>query len=109
MFGLGQQVSSDPGGARRIIGDDHRFGRSGQPVDTDHAVHLALGQGDEQVAGTKDFIYRADAAGAVRQRGDGLRAADGVHFLDSQQRGSGQDNGRNFPRRAVGWGDQDDL
>ena len=69
-------------GLALLIGDDHRLGRPGQAVQADHPINLLLGQGDEQVARSDDFIDLWDALGAEGQGGNSLRAADLEDLID---------------------------
>ncbi len=100
MFGLSEQISGHPVGFGGVIGDDHRFSWVGQAVYPHHAEDLALGEGDEQVAGAEDFIHRWDRFRAIGQRSDGLRAAQGIHFAHAAQGAGGQDDGGN--RLVIG-------
>src|SRR3546814_20092929 len=50
-------------------------------IDPDHAVKLALGLGYPGIAWAGDDIDRADALGAVGERGNGLRAANAPDFI----------------------------
>ena len=62
----------------------------GDHVDADRAEHLALGGGDIGVAGADDLGDRADGFRTVGQRGDRLRAADAVDFVDAGEVGGHQ-------------------
>ncbi len=47
VLGLRQEVSRNPSGVGGLVSDHHRFGRAGQPIQTNKTIHLLLGQGDE--------------------------------------------------------------
>jgi len=93
VFGLGAEVGGHPFGVGRAVGDDHDLARSGQEVDADQAEDLALGFRHVGVPGAEDLVDRRDRAGAERQGGDGLRAADGVDLAHAAQVEGGEDVG----------------
>jgi len=76
-------------------------------VDRDAPVHAPLGQHDEYVAGAKDLVYPSDGGGAVGQRGDRLRSADGVDLVDAGDVRRRQD--RVVHLAATGRAGHDDL
>ena len=91
VLGLAQQVG---GGPLRIVlgvGDDDDLAGAGDHVDADDAIDLALGLRDPGVAGAGDDVDRRDAACAISERGDRLRAADAPHFIDAGQVRGGED------------------
>ncbi len=98
---LGEQVGGGERSRHAAVGDDHDLGRSRERIDADRARDLALGQGDVPVAGADDHVDRADGLGAVRERGDGLGAADAVHLGDTDERRRRE---RGCGHRAVGRG-----
>ena len=68
----------------------------GLGVDADLRAADPLGGGDVDVAGAGDHVDRRQlgavgVGAAVGQQRDGLRAADGPHLVDAEQRGGGQD------------------
>ena len=65
------------------IGEHDDLGRPGDHVDADDAEHPPLGRRDIGVAGADDLGDRRDGLGAVGERGDRLRAADAVDFVDA--------------------------
>jgi len=75
MFRLRQKVGSHPGRVGSLICNDDGLGRSSQSIDAHDAVDLALGESDEQVAGTKDLIHWTDRLRAICQRANGLGSA----------------------------------
>ena len=86
----------------RAVGDDHDLGRTRERLDADRARDLALGEGDVAVPGADDHVDRADGLGAVRERGDRLRATDPVHLGDADQRRGRERRRRDRARRRRG-------
>ena len=109
MLRLRQQISSSPVSARGFIRDDDGFGGAGQAVNAHRSEHLLFCQGDEQVAGTDDLIHGLNGFSAVRQRGNGLRAADGVDLIHTGDGRGGQDHRVDFTGSAFRRGDHHDL
>ena len=81
MLGLAEQVGGAHLGVDGLVGDHHRLGRAGEEVDADAAVELALGLGDEGVAGADQHVDRRDRLGAERHRADRLDAAEHVDLV----------------------------
>jgi hypothetical protein len=81
VLGLAEQVGGAHLGVDRVVGDDQRLGGPGEQVDADPAVELALGLGDEGVAGPHQHVDRRDRAGADRHGGDRLDAAEHVDLV----------------------------
>ena len=86
-------------GVRRAVGQDRDLGRSRLGVDADDPADQPLGRGDVDVAGAGDDVDRlaerlavhvVGAGRAVGEHRDRLRAADGVHLVDAEQRARGQ-------------------
>ncbi len=100
MFGLGQQIGGDPVGLGVGIGNNDRFSRTGQPVDTDQPKYLAFGEGHEQVARAENLVNRFDRAGAIRERRNRLRAAESVDFRHADQ-GAGGENDRGDGKLVI--------
>jgi hypothetical protein len=90
VLGLREQVHRHPVGVGGAVAQHQDFGRAGDHVDADGAEHAALGGGDIGVAGADDLVDRLNRRGAVGQRADCLRAADGDHARDAGDRGGGQ-------------------
>ncbi len=108
VLGLGQQVGRHPGRVGRLVGDDHRLRRPGQPVDADQPEHLPLGQGHEEIARPDDLIHPWNRRRAKGQGGHGLRPAQRIDCRQADGLGRGQNHRRHAavaPRR----GDDDDL
>ena len=78
-------------GLRAAVGDHQDLGRPGDHVDADRAEHAPLGRRDVGVAGADDLVDRRDRRGAVGERRDRLRAADGERARRRR---------RDAPRRA---------
>ena len=91
MLGLREQIHRHPVGRRRAIGEHENFARAGDHVDADLAEDLLLGAGDISVAGPGDLVNARDRRGAVGQRSDSLRAADGEHAVHAGDVRSGED------------------
>ena len=62
------------------VGDRHDLAGAGGQVDPDAACDEELAGGDVRAARPDHRIDRGDRLGAVRERSDGLGAADGVHL-----------------------------
>ena len=88
-----EEVERDPVGIRRAVGDDDDLGDAGDHVDADRAEHATLGRGDVGVARTADLVDGGHGRGAVGQRGDRLRAADGEYAGDAGKVRGGEDQG----------------
>ena len=108
VLGLGEQVGGDELGRRVVVGDHDELRRPGDRVGADDARDLALGQRDVDVARPDDHVDGADGLGAVRERGDRLRATDPVHLVDPGERRGGQRGRRDLPV-AAGRHTQNDL
>jgi hypothetical protein len=80
VLGLRQQVRRDESRVGRLVRHHGDFARSRQLVNRARAHHLALGLDDKRVARTEYLADARDAVGAVRQRGDGLRAPNLVNL-----------------------------
>ena len=100
VLGLRQQIGGDPVGISRLVGDDQDFGRPRDHVDADLAEHDTLGGGDISVAGTDDLGHRLDALRAIGERGDRLRAADAVDFIDARKLRRGEHQRIEIPSGA---------
>ena len=81
------------------VGEDGDLGGACLGIDAHHTLDQALGSGHEDVAGPRHHIHGLQGGSGLRrlnavgERGDGLRAADGVHLGDAQQGGGGKDGG----------------
>ena len=91
MLGLRQQVGGGQRGVGGFVGDHHRLGGAGEPVDADHAKDLALGQRLEQAAGAADLVDAGNARRAIGQRADRLRPAGDIDRVDADDVGRHQD------------------
>ena len=72
--------------AARLVGDDQRFGRTGEQIDADPAKKLPLGFGDEGIAGADQNVDRTDRLGSDRHRADRLDPAQGVDRVGTRHR-----------------------
>ena len=102
VFGLAEQVGGDPVGVVRGIGDDDDLRRAGDHVDADDPVDLALGLRDPGVARAGDDVDVRDAAGAVGECSDALRAADPPQLVDPGEVRGGEDEGIDRATRRRG-------
>ena len=103
VLGLRDEVGGDVGGHGGGVGEDADLGRAGLGVDGAAALHQALGGGDVDVARPGDDVDGDAAPRRPRQpyasMRDRLRAADGVHLVDAEQRAGGE---HDRVRQAVG-------
>eukprot|EP01022_Parablepharisma_sp_SALTPOND_P017907 TRINITY_DN290_c1_g1_i2.p1 TRINITY_DN290_c1_g1~~TRINITY_DN290_c1_g1_i2.p1 ORF type:complete len:1623 (-),score=570.02 TRINITY_DN290_c1_g1_i2:20056-24924(-) len=107
VLGLREQVHGDPVGIGGTIADDQDFRGAGDHVDAHHAEHAALGGGHIGIAGADDLVHLRDGRGAIGQRADGLRAADGE---DAVHAGNGGGRQHQFVLHAIRRGhDHDDF
>jgi hypothetical protein len=90
VLGLGEQVDGHDEGVRVLVSDDEHLGGAGEEVDADLSEELALGLGDEGVAGPRQHVDGLDGLGSDRHGGDGLNAAQHVDLV-----GTGQAHGGN--------------
>ena len=100
VLGLAEQVGGAHLGVDGLVGDHHGLGRAGEEVDADAAVELALGLGDEGVAGADQHVDRRDRLGAERHRADRLHAAEHVDLVRARQVHGG-DDGRDAARPGA--------
>jgi hypothetical protein len=80
VLGLREEVGGDPRGICGGVGEDEDFARAGEEVDGALAEDLALRLDDPRAAGAEDFLHGPDGLRAIRERRDGLRAADTVNL-----------------------------
>ena len=99
VLGLGEQVGGDEFGIRGGVRDDHHVGRPREAVDADHADELTLRLCDVRVPRTDDHVDGRNRISPVRERGDGLGAADPVELVDV---GEGCGGERGVGDAAVG-------
>ena len=85
MLGLRHEVDGDEARIGRLVGHDAHLGRTGDHVDAHIAADELLRSGHERVARAGDLVDRRDLLGAVRERGDGLRAANRVDLGDARE------------------------
>ena len=64
-----------------LVGDDQYFAGTGNKVDANLSVALALGLSDILVAGTDNHVDRKNALGTIGERCNGLHAAESVDFI----------------------------
>ena len=91
VLGLADQVGGDVRRVGGVVGEDRDLGRPGLGVDADLALEQPLGGDRVDVARAGDQVDLGAGADAVREHGDRLGAADGVHLVDAEQRARGQD------------------
>ena len=96
MLGLAEEIGGAELGIDALVGDDQRLGRAGKQVDADTAVELALGFGDEGVAGADQHVDGRNGRGAERHRADRLDAAE-----DQDLVGAGKVHGRDDRRMGA--------
>ena len=70
VLGLRQEVHGTGVGVCGVVGHDEDFGGAGEQVDAHFAVQLALGVGDEGVAGASDEVDFFDRFGPDGHGGD---------------------------------------
>ena len=75
MLGLRQQIRGDDARVRAVVREDQDLARSGDAVDVDLSEDEALGGRNVEVARADDLVDARHRLRAVRERGDGLRAA----------------------------------
>ena len=90
VFGLGEQISCDPSGIVRLVGDDQHFRGTGNGVDTDLAEDLTFRGGDIGVARADDLVDGGDRLRAVCEGRDRLRAADAIDLVHADKIGGRQ-------------------
>ena len=99
MLGLADQVGGDVVRVGGVVGEDGDLGRAGLGVDADAALQQPLGRGDPDRPGAGDHRNRLADSGlavdglleAVREHGDRLGAAHGIHLGDAEQGARGED------------------
>jgi hypothetical protein len=107
VLGLAEKVGGAEFAVDGLVSDDQGFGGAGEEIDTDAAVELALGFGDEGVARADQHVDGLDALGADGHGADRLDAAEHVdlvragHVLGDDDRRSGL--------AAERWGGGDDA
>ena len=83
VLGLRHEVDGDERGHGGLVGEDENLAGAGEHVDAHVAHDELLGRGHVGVAGADDLVDARDGVGAVRERGDRLRAADLVDLVDA--------------------------
>ena len=104
MLGLRQQVGGDERCVGVGVGDDEHLGRPGRIVARGTgriAIHLRFRFRDPGVAGAEDLVDLRHALGAVRHRGDRLRAAELEHALHAGDSRRVQHGGVDTPRALA--------
>ena len=78
MLGLAEEIGGDEPGVGRLVGDDQDLRGAGEQVDPHPAEQLALGLGDERIAGPDQHVDGLEAIDeAERHRRQALHAAEG--------------------------------
>ena len=72
VLGLAEEIGGREARVGLRVGDDQHLARPGEHVEGDFAVHLALGERDENVSGADDLVHAADGLRPVGERGDRL-------------------------------------
>ncbi len=85
MLGLAQQIGRADLGIDGVIGNDQRFGRTGEQINSDAAEQLPLGLGDESIARADQHVDRTDRLRADGHGGDRLHAAEHEDFVGARQ------------------------
>lgn len=78
---LAQQIHRDDERIRRLVGDDEDLRRSGDQVDPDLPVQLALRLRDVGVARAREEVHALDRLGAEREGRHGLDPAEQVDLV----------------------------
>ena len=107
MLSLAEDIDRAHLGVGRIIGNDQRFGRTGEQVDSDAAEQLPLRLGNEHVAGSHQHIDRPDRFSSDRHRSDCLDAAKDEDLIRTGEMHGG-DYGRMW-RALIGRRGSDDT
>ena len=81
MLALSKKISCECLRVGVLVGDDQYFARTGNKVDANLSVALALGLSDVLVAGTDNHVDRKNALGTIGERCNGLHAAESVDFV----------------------------
>ena len=85
MFGLRQQIRRDPSGVPACR-EDHRLRRSGGQVNRAIGADQLLRSSHKTIARPKDFVDVRNTGCAIRERCDGLSAADARDLGDAEHR-----------------------
>jgi len=109
VLGLAEQIGRDESRIGFRVGDDEHLARPGEHVERDFAVHLALGQRDEDVSGADDFVHAADGLRPVGERRDRMGAADAIDLGHSQAARGGERLRPDGPVGPAGRDDGDSL
>src|SRR5579859_6756564 len=86
VLGLGEKIGGDPFCVASFRENDGLRGARGK-IDGAIAADDLFGGGDEAVAGAKDFINARNGFRAVREGGNGLRAANAGEACDAEESG----------------------
>jgi hypothetical protein len=103
MIGLRDEVGGDPRRMRTVVGDDEDLARTRHFVDIHYTVDHALGGLHVGVTGPDNFVDRRDTRSSIGKRGDRVRTADAIKFVDAGNRRGGHDLGP----RTIGRGRRD--
>ena len=98
---LREQVGRHDLGARVGVGDHLALARPREHVDRDASRHERLRRRHVHVAGAAHRVARADGAGAVRERGDRVGAADGDELVGLGDVRRRQDDRQRLRRRDA--------
>ncbi len=112
MLGLHDHVDRGALDRRRVVRDDHHLRRACERRrDADEALprDLALRDRHVDVARPHDHVDGHDRLGAVRHRGDCLRATERVDLVDLGDRGRGERRLRHLAGRPIWRHAQRDL
>ena len=86
MFGLRQQVSRDERRIRSCVRNDHDLRGTGWHIDGDAPIAVrndVFGCRDPGIARSENLVDRGNCFGAVRHRGNRLRAANFVYLVNT--------------------------
>ena len=96
MLCLGEQIHGDPLGVNRPVREDQNFRGAGDHIDAHAPENLSLCFRNKAVTGTDNFVHPGNGGRAIGQCRNSLRAAHGVHLVNTRQRRGCQHRGVDF-------------
>jgi hypothetical protein len=100
VFHLGRKLLGNDVLVLTGIGGHDNFARPGRKIDCHVTRHDQLGLVDWTRTGSDNLVDWSNQLGAVSQGADGLNAADGPHFIDTQFGRRRSHHGRSTGRGA---------
>ena len=82
MFGLRQQIQCNPVRVIVAIRNHQYLGRACDHINANFTKHTTLGRCHKRISRPCNFINRRDRFGAIGKRGNRLRTANTVNFVD---------------------------